>query len=568
MKMRKTIKILFIILVVTFFILIFFGIWFQLDTRVSIPEPVDRSATKLPVVNPEKGFYSCGRSWLQQRDSGLWELYIEGKPFERGVVEGKLTRGLIEKQEQAFIHHINEMIPSPVYLKFLRYFIYWFNRDLEDYIPEEYKYEIYGISLSASDKYNFIGNNYQRMLNYHSAHDIGHALQDFQMVGCTSFGVWKDKSKDGSMLIGRNFDFYAGDEFAQNKIVCFEKPEKGYPFMMVTWGGMTGAVSGMNEEGLTVTINAAKSDIPYSARTPISILAREILQYAKNIKEAYAIAQKRETFVSESILIGSSADGKASIIEKSPYKMALVESQENYIVSTNHFRSAAFTEDPRNIKDIKENASLYRYKKMLQDITEEEPLDEPGMAKILRDQTGLNHADIGMGNEKAINQLIAHHSIIFDPEKRLVWVSNGPWQIGGYTCYDIVKIFHNFAGLQKRREISETSRAIPPDSFLNSTGYKQFNRFRELRKELKKMNRPGEKDDFRRSDICELIASNPEFFEVYSLIGDYFYGINQPDSATRYYRMALRKVIPRQNEKEKIIKKLADCIVQMKTEKL
>jgi len=566
--MKKFFKIFFVIIVILFFCGIILVAWFQLDTRVHIPVQADQSVTKLSVSNPEKDFYSCGRNWIQRRNSGLWELYLEGKPFERGVIEGKLTRGLIEKQEQAFTNQIIEMIPSPAYLKFLKYFIYWFNRDLEDYIPEEYRSEIYGISLSASDKFSLIGNNYQRIMNYHSAHDIGHALQDFHMVGCTSFGVWKDKSKDGSLLIGRNFDFYVGDEFAVNKIVCFEKPEKGYPFMMITWGGMAGAVSGMNEQGLTVTINAAKSDIPYSARTPISILAREILQYAKNIREAFVIAQKRETFVSESILIGSAADGMASIIEKSPYKIALVEPQNNYIVSTNHFRSAIFSTDPKNIKDIKENASLYRYKKMLQDITEEEPLDVGGMAKILRDRSGLNHADIGMGNEKAVNQLIALHSVIFEPEKRLVWVSNGPWQIGGYTCYDIVKIFHTFASLHKRTEISETGRSISPDSFLSSDSYKQFNRFRGLRKELKRMYRPGEKTNLKYFDIYELIGTNPGFFEVYSLAGDYFYRKNQPDSAAVYYRKALGKVIPRQNEKQKIIEKLADCIVQMKQKKL
>ena len=286
------------------------------------------------------------------------------------------------------------------------------------------------------------------------------------------------------------------------------------------------------------------------------------------IREAFGIAQKREIFVSESILIGSAADGMASIIEKSPYKIALEEPQNNYIVSTNHFRSATFSADPKNVKDIKENASLYRYKKMLQDITEEEPLDIEGMAKILRDRSGLNHADIGMGNEKAVNQLIAHHSIIFEPEKHLVWVSNGPWQIGGYTCYDIVKIFHNFASLHQRTEISETGRSISPDSFLNSDSYTQFHRFREMRKELKKISRPGEKTNLKRFDIRELIGTNPGFFEVYSLAGDYFYLINQPDSAAVYYRKALVKVIPRQNEKQKIIEKLADCIVQMKQKKL
>jgi len=89
-----------------------------------------------------------------------------------------------------------------------------------------------------------------------------------------------------------------------------------------------------------------------------------------------------------------------------------------------------------------------------------------------------------------------------------------------------------------------------------------------MRKELKKISRPGEKTNLKRFDIRELIGTNPGFFEVYSLAGDYFYRKNQPDSAAVYYRKALGKVIPRQNEKQKIIEKLADCIVQMKQKKL
>jgi penicillin V acylase-like amidase (Ntn superfamily) len=88
------------------------------------------------------------------------------------------------------------------------------------------------------------------MLNYHAAHDIGHALQNMNLVACTAFEVKGDKSVDSSMLIGRNMDFSSGDKFAENKIIAFCKPDRGYNFCYITWPGMIGVVSGMNNQGL------------------------------------------------------------------------------------------------------------------------------------------------------------------------------------------------------------------------------------------------------------------------------------------------------------------------------
>jgi predicted choloylglycine hydrolase len=129
-------------------------------------------------------------------------------------------------------------------------------------VTEEYKEEIFGVSQAASEEFNDIAQPYQRILNYHAAHDIGHALQNMSLVGCTSFATWGDKSEDGKLIIARNFDFYVGEDFARDKIVAFYNPSQGHKFMMITFGGMTGVLSGMNDQGLTVTINAAKSDIP------------------------------------------------------------------------------------------------------------------------------------------------------------------------------------------------------------------------------------------------------------------------------------------------------------------
>src|SRR6478672_2295424 len=237
-----------------------------------------------------------------------------------------------------FFSKINDIVPSNFKQRLLRGFLKWYNRKLYLNVPEEYKTEIYGISEYTSHDFDNIAPRYLRSLYLHGAHDIGHALQDLALVGCSSFAAWDEKSEDGSLILGRNFDFYAGDEFAKDKIVAFVKPDKGYPFMMVTWAGMVGVCSGMNNEGLTITINAGKSKIPLIAKTPISILTREILQYAKNIDEAIAIAKKRKVFVSESIMIGSATDKKAILIEVSPDNLGVYEvSNSNELVCTNHY---------------------------------------------------------------------------------------------------------------------------------------------------------------------------------------------------------------------------------------
>ncbi len=560
-KKRKLRKILlwsgsiFIALIVAFLI------YFKIAVTITPPDYDDMSATELERVKVDEDFYVCDNGWLKKSDTGLWEMYIEGDAFDLGVINGKLTKELIEIQEEAFVKQIKVLIPSNFYLKFLRYFVGWFNRNIDKYVPNEYLLEIYGVSLSASDEFLFIAPNYHRILEYHAAHDIGHALQDMNMVGCTSFSAWGDKTIDSSLIVGRNFDFYVGDDFAKNKIIAFVNPDNGYKFMMVTWAGMIGAVSGMNEKGLTVTLNAAKSVMPYETKTPISILAREILQYASNIDEAYAIAKKREIFVSESIMIGSLEDNKTAIIEKTPNELGLFHTKDDYIICSNHFQSEVFAMDSLNQRNIVESSSMYRFKRVKQLLDYHFPITLNSTAEILRDQKGLDDADIGMGNEKAINQLLAHHSVIFKPAQKLVWVSVGPFQLGKYVCYNLDKVFNEFNTLREKIEIYEDSLTIPDDPFLFSGEYESFLAFKEMSRLIQKSIDNNSTITFLDKDY---ISTNPELFLTYSILGDYYNESKQYNKAIEYYDFALRKEIPTLQEKKLIMEKREECISEKK----
>ncbi len=557
--MRRKLKVLFYVLLsLTIILIVSFQI-FKLSIQIEPPVPSNPEILHSKREQIEENFFICKNNWLRLSESGLWEMYIEGEPFERGAIKGILAQELISEQERAFLDEIQNMIPSKYYLRFLKYFVAWFNRNIDTYVSDEYKLEIYGVSESASDEFDVAGPSYLRFLNYHGAHDIGHSLQNMGIVGCTAFAVWDDASEDSLLIIGRNFDFYVGDDFAKNKIVAFYNPEHGHNFMFITWGGMIGVVSGMNDKGLTVTINAAPSGIPLGAKTPVSIVAREVLQYASNIEEAYNIISKRETFVAESFFIGSAIDNKAVIIEKSGNRTEIKQPEGNSIICANHFQSCAFEKDAKNQNALETSSSPYRQQRVTELINELQPFNYIRAAALLRDRYGIHGKNIGMGNEKAINQLIAHHSVIFIPELLTVWVSSPPYQLGKYVAYDLSRIFRMYRGKNDNLEIYEPALTIPADEFLFSDDYKKFEEFRKFKNIL--IEKIGCKHCNKVTDefIEYFVSLNPEYYYVYSLSGDYYMSKKKYSIAIRYYSIALTKEITTKNDEERIKSNLAEC---------
>ncbi|KAF2511288.1 C45 family autoproteolytic acyltransferase/hydolase [Flavobacterium foetidum] len=537
-------------------LIVFLGLMVSCGTSKSKKHKPDIStfnAAKPVVQKISDSVIVSGNNSLLKNKQGLWELYAEGDPLEIGLNTGALTDSLLKKQQHIFFSKITDFVQSDFQQKILRKFLGWYNRKLYLNVPNEFQAEIYGVSEYTSTEYDNIAPRFQRSLYLHGAHDIGHALQDLALVGCSSFAVWNEKTEDGNLILGRNFDFYVNDEFAENKIIAFINPKQGHKFMMVTWPGMIGVVSGMNEEGLTVTINASKSKIPLIAKTPISILTREILQHSQNIEEAIAIAKKRKVFVSESIMVGSAHDNKAILIEVAPDKMDVYDvPNTDQLICSNHFQGEAFKDDKRNQEQILNSHSEYRFERMQELLSENKKVNPEIASEILRNKNGLKNIELGYGSEKALNQLMAHHGIIFKPKEKLVWVSANPYQLGEFVCYDLDSVFG-----KRKKEVQSfqiKNLNIANDPFLETVAFQNYKKFRTEDRKIDSLLANEERISVEFLQNYQSL--NPDYWVVYYKAGLYFYQKKEFEQARLNFEKALTKEITTLPEKEQIEKYL------------
>jgi hypothetical protein len=312
---------------------------------------------------------------------------------------------------------------------------------------------------------------------------------------------------------------------------------------------MLGVVSGMNLEGLTITMNAGKSSIPMKAKKPISILAREILQYSRTIEDAVNIARKSEVFVSESLMIGSAADKKSVLIEISPKKIDVHQVENNRLVCSNHFQSDAYKKDKRNLKQIEESHSKYRFDRITELLNLSPQMNPILLAEILRNREGLQEKMIGYGNEKALNQLLAHHSVIFKPESRLMWVSSSPYQLGAFSAYDLNQIFGNERAFLSSNAID--SLLIPEDRFLYNTAYKKYELYRILDRKVD-LTLKNKEPLFTAEQIQHYISLNPEYWLVHYKAGLLYQLSEDYCNAKWAFEAALMKEITTIPDMEKV----------------
>ena len=514
-------------------LLILWAVMYTLMYNWVAKEPVLAETPAIVSLAPETrgDRVYLGQNWFGKRDK-LPVLYLTGTPFEMGYANGVLTQKQIHQQEDSVVALVNHVAPYR-WLKFmLEFFVTYKNRHMTENITPDLQLEMLGIARGCPDTHPEMGPYYNRILNYHGAQDISYMLMNSPLIrrGCTAFGAWGAATVENHLLCGRNFDWEADPVFDEDRILIICEPKNGIAFISLAWAGMAGCVSGMNREGISITVNGAPSHLPADSATPTCLVAREVLEHAHNLAEATEIIRKRKVFVSAMFLVGSRADGKFIVVEKTPEKTAVREPEKNAdsLVCANHYLTAELKDDPINDTYKRADTSVSRFERMTELLrAETNRLDAAACAAILRDRRLPGGQLAGDGHRGSLNPLIATHAVVMDLTAGIFWAATPPHQLGKFVAFDL-----------NAPEKLLPEAALPEDSFLADGGFKNY---LAAKNDLSDGRQALKKGDLEAAMVSAKAAekNNPGFYQNSWLLAEVLFRQGKPAEAAQACRRAL-----------------------------
>jgi tetratricopeptide (TPR) repeat protein len=306
------------------------------------------------------------------------------------------------------------------------------------------------------------------------------------------------------------------------------EPDGKIPFISLSWAGMAGVVSGMNRAGISVTVNGAPSELPDTTATPVAIVAREIMERAHNLDEALKILRDAKVFVSTIWLVGSRADGKFVVVEKTPSATNVREPEGDSIVCPNHFETPGLKDDPRNTNYMAEATSVSRETRLQELLRQADGKIDPALAaEFLRDRDLPGGIFAGDGNRATLNAFIATHATVMDLSDGIFWAASPPNQLGKFVAFDV----SDFS-----RELPE--KTIPADATLTDGEYEKAEQAKQFLAEgvraLKNKNATAALDMAAKAEKL-----NPGFYQNSFLAGRALIALNRKDEAAQSLQKAL-----------------------------
>lgn len=478
--------------------------------------------------------------WIDKSQIGINQILLFGDSYHRGREFGRLTRELIYLQEKSLNDIFRSFFPNrfvrdALVLSLIRWF--W---GVDKFVPDEMLSEMRGVSEFSSDEFNDLADPFTRQFAYHGVHDVGQLFMDYQRddLGCTIFGT---KFND-RWIVGRNFDFEAGRVFDEDKIMKWVFPEIGNAYVSVIWAGMVGVVTGVNDKGLFVSLNAAGSTDFRRYGLPSTLLLAKVMQYASDIEDAKKMIVSEKVLITDIFFLVDRNSKKAYRIEKSPNN-TFVEEEKHSFVASNHLQSDYWRDDPINKYRQDELTTMYRFErgKELISSLKDQSFKSSIMASrrildFMRDKSSFGGAKLHLGNRRAIDSLIATHSVVYDSSNGTLFVNKGPALVSSFVGFDLEQSF--------RKRVPIVVEGLPADGDLTKNDFYKIKKSFHLIAQAKQFIVQGGclEANTALNEAGLLFRGSVNYFNV---LGDYYHQCKKDNKrAEESWKTALSLHVP------------------------
>jgi hypothetical protein len=247
------------------------------------------------------------------------------------------------------------------------------------------------------------------------------SMADMLRTGCSSFSAWGRMTKDGHTVTGRNMDWARNPALEGSQLVTVFVPpsdSKTLGWVSVFWPGLIGCTTGMNAQGVTVAMHDSNSPRPstsggFTSSTLLYRMAIESARAETAVEDISRVLQERHTLPGYNMMVTRPSAGQgpravvfehdSDLTKGSGMTIRMPEGEDEFLACTNHSRGR-YKPSP-----------CARYPKL-----------SSGLERIAA-RGGRHHISVKrawkMLGGVPIEGAIAHHSVVFEPDKRLMHVA-------------------------------------------------------------------------------------------------------------------------------------------------
>ncbi len=250
---------------------------------------------------------------------------------------------------------------------------------------------------------------------------VANAMLELRRIGgCSTFVAGPSRSKSGGPLFGRNLDFPPLGDYYKYTLVIVYRPKGKRSFASVTFPGMGGVYSGINDAGLSVATHDVYQSKDGARKfdpkgTPLSFCYRRILEECATVAEAEKLMRTMKPTTLSNLAV---CDTKQSaVFELTPMTVAVRQAENDILRCTNHFRT----------EELTTSQSCSRFSAL------EKHGDDEGRLSV-HDVTGIMHE---------VNQRDwTIQSMVFEPAALRLHLAfgKGPATAGPYKSLDLTRL--------------------------------------------------------------------------------------------------------------------------------